>query len=236
MALDFTEFFSRYEALRAKADAAFARVKEASGLVTCQPGCSDCCHALFDLSLIEALYVNRRFNELFQGNDRAAILDRADQADRETYRIKRQAFRMSQEGVDASAILEEMAKARVRCPLLADDGTCLVYGYRPMTCRLHGLPLVDLSGEVFHDEWCSLNFTGEDPMKRADLSWGFRELFRDELMLFQEVTAALLNDRISELDTFIPTSLLIDFRGFDWESWWRENSERVRRAGCEAGR
>lgn len=140
MALDFTEFFSRYEALRAKADAAFARVKDASGLVTCQPGCSDCCHALFDLSLIEALYVNRRFNELFQGNDRAAILDRADLADRETYRIKRQAFRMSQEGVDASAILEEMAKARVRCPLLADDDSCLMYEHRPITCRLYGAP------------------------------------------------------------------------------------------------
>jgi Fe-S-cluster containining protein len=33
-----------------------------------------------------------------------------------------------------------MAAERVRCPLLNSDGLCDLYEYRPITCRLYGLP------------------------------------------------------------------------------------------------
>ena len=40
----------------------FAKVKEQfPDAVKCREGCADCCHALFDITLIEALYVNTRF-------------------------------------------------------------------------------------------------------------------------------------------------------------------------------
>ena len=40
---DLSPIFSRYEVLRAEADALFARVREAQpDCVTCKEGCSDC--------------------------------------------------------------------------------------------------------------------------------------------------------------------------------------------------
>ena len=56
---ELTPVFTAYEALVAEADAVFARVGEMHpDCVTCKPGCSDCCHAMFDLSLVEAMYLN----------------------------------------------------------------------------------------------------------------------------------------------------------------------------------
>jgi len=34
-----------------------------------------------------------------------------------------------------------MAEERVRCPLLNDDDMCDLYEYRPITCRLYGIPI-----------------------------------------------------------------------------------------------
>jgi Fe-S-cluster containining protein len=109
------------------------------------------------------------------------------------------------------------------CVLLGDKGKCLVYDYRPMTCRLHGLPLIDRSGEVMHDEWCTRNFPGEKPLDIVDLGWEFSLLFRKELALFREFTFGLFRQCINELDTFVPTALLIDFRRYPWRSWRTEN-------------
>jgi hypothetical protein len=108
------------------------------------------------------------------------------------------------------------------CVLLGDDGQCLVYEHRPMTCRLNGLPLVDISGEVFYDEWCTLNFIGKDPLRQENLRWKFRGHFQSELRLFHLFTEHLLGCTVSELDTFIPPALLIDFEKFDWRSWAAE--------------
>ena len=110
------------------------------------------------------------------------------------------------------------------CVLLGDDGKCLVYDYRPMTCRLNGLPLVDISGEVFYEEWCTLNFTGRDPLAMKELRGQFRRFFTDELLLFQQLTNLLCKQQLNELDTFIPTALLIDFTGFDWTTWLQRTS------------
>jgi hypothetical protein len=96
-----------------------------------------------------------------------------------------------------------------------------------MTCRLHGLPLVDLSGELLHDEWCTLNFIGENPLLLEGLRWEFTRLFKDELQLFRQFTHKLFNRCVNELDTFIPTALLIDFKGFDWERWAQENVQHL---------
>jgi hypothetical protein len=105
------------------------------------------------------------------------------------------------------------------CVLLGADGKCLVYDHRPMTCRLNGIPLIDVSGEVFFDEWCTLNFTGKDPLADESLRWNFRSLFRTELELFHLFTERMFGRSVNELDTFIPTALLTDFESFDWRGW-----------------
>lgn len=141
MAPDFTEFFKRYEAIIAEADQVFHTVRDRFvEKVRCEKGCCDCCHALFDLTLVEAMYLNKNFNERFSGRDKDRILSRADDADRQVHRLKREAFKAARDGKNAQDILAEMAKVRLRCPLLEDDGACAMYDKRPVTCRIYGVP------------------------------------------------------------------------------------------------
>jgi len=74
-------------------------------------------------------------------------------------------------------------------------------------------------GELMHDDWCTLNFVDGDPLELGGLSAPFDAMFRQEVALFRDFTGELLKKRMSELDTFIPTALLVQYESFDWQSW-----------------
>lgn len=139
---DFSPVFAKYEALRQSVDSLFEQIsREFKKEVKCAEGCSDCCHAIFDLSLVEALYINQKFGETFgTGPERSGILELADQADRQAYKFKRQIFKESKDGRDSNELIAEAARQRIRCPLLVDDERCRMYEARPMTCRIYGVP------------------------------------------------------------------------------------------------
>ena len=141
MDFDFTPYFEKYERLVAAADAAFERVKQAhADCVKCVEGCSDCCHALFDLTLIEALYINHRFKQKFQGSGEAQLTEKANRADRQLAKIKRRAHQDFLAGKPEAEILADLARERVRCPLLNGQDLCDLYNDRPLTCRFYGIP------------------------------------------------------------------------------------------------
>lgn len=141
MDVDFSPFFQKYEALVAMADSLFERIKkEYPDCVKCKTECSDCCYALFDLSLIEALYLNHHFQKQFSGPEKEQLLEKANRADRLVYKLKRDAFKQLQKGKSETEILEQMAQERIRCPLLNDRDLCDLYTHRPITCRLYGIP------------------------------------------------------------------------------------------------
>jgi Fe-S-cluster containining protein len=134
--------FKKYETLVDQVDDVFDRVRQQyPDCVACQPDCSDCCHALFDLSLVEALYINRQFLEKVIGQRKIEVLDEANVTDRRLYRLKRNAFKAVDTGEKTEEqVLLEMATERVRCPLLNKENRCDLYESRPITCRLYGVP------------------------------------------------------------------------------------------------
>ncbi|MEA3417625.1 MAG: YkgJ family cysteine cluster protein [Thermodesulfobacteriota bacterium] len=141
MDIDFSAFFKKYEELVAMTNTVFERVKkEYPECVTCKLECCDCCYALFDLSLIEGLYINYHFNKKFKGKERARLIDKSNRADRETYRIKKKAYKDFKAGKKEDDILTDIAEKRIRCPLLNEQNLCDMYEYRPITCRLYGIP------------------------------------------------------------------------------------------------
>lgn len=142
MALDFKKHFVQYEALVEMVDGVFQRVKqEFPKEVFCREKCSDCCYAIFDLTLIEALYLNSRFNEKFSGSRKNKLIEIADKTDRVLTKMKRNAYKEVQGGADQIEIVGKMSKERVRCPLLGEDDLCLMYENRPITCRVYGIPI-----------------------------------------------------------------------------------------------
>ena len=141
MSIDLKPYFNKYEALVAQADGAFERVKNAyTDCVKCEEKCADCCFALFDLTLIEALYIHHKFNEKYQGSEKIELLEKSNRADRQIYKIKRKAYSELQAGKNEGEILAAMALERIRCPLLNEKELCALYEYRPITCRFYGVP------------------------------------------------------------------------------------------------
>ena len=141
MKIDFRPYFEKYRTIVKQADELFERVqKEYPECVTCKIKCADCCHALFDLTLIEAIYINYQFKKIIQGKEKRNIIEKADRADRKTHVIKKRAYDSKKAGKEETEILMDIAAERVRCPLLNDDEQCDLYEYRPITCRLYGIP------------------------------------------------------------------------------------------------
>lgn len=222
-----------YRLLLNSVDSWFARAASAAGdAVRCGKGCSACCRGLFDITLLDALFLRQSYDKL-SPSVQEVVLSRVLK--------QRDALQLAWPELSPPNIInfltdEDLSRLMPEddptpCPLLGEDNLCLVYENRPMTCRLHGIPLVDISGEFFHDEWCTCNFKDDDPLDRADLRWEFRKCFEDELRIFNEFTGALLNQKINELDTLLPLAILIDFEGFDWKGWWEENSGKFKNGG-----
>ena len=140
--LDFSKTFEKYEALVDQADKIFAAVQEAHpDCVRCEIHCCDCCYAVFDLTLVEAVYVNHHFNKSLARRERRQVLRRAERADRKFYQIKRKLQKMySKEGKPTEDVLLQLARERVQCPFLNDEKLCDLYARRPITCKVYGIP------------------------------------------------------------------------------------------------
>ncbi|MCT4536226.1 dual specificity protein phosphatase family protein [Halodesulfovibrio sp.] len=119
-----------------------------------------CCHSCVPLTLIEALALATHLNTSVPSAARAEIITRAA----EVVRLEQN----SAQGLSGTFCLYN---TDIRCPLLS-HGTCLLYAYRPLRCRLFGItpevgktvwedvlhtPLEHLSSQV------SLNVTGTLP-------------------------------------------------------------------------
>ncbi len=140
--MDLNKHFVKYEAVVDMVDQVFDRVKkEFPKEVFCREKCSDCCYAIFDLTLIEALYLNHKFHEKFSGTEKSDLIAIADKTDRVLARMKREAYKKVKDGADQLEIVGKMSQERVRCPLLGENNLCLMYEYRPITCRVYGIPI-----------------------------------------------------------------------------------------------
>lgn len=139
------DLFKEYEALMAKADVAFSKVQgEHGSCVKCEIQCSDCCHSVFGLFLIEAAYLNSRFHKMLDVPRRQEALARGEQAGRD---LAEMLERVRKYNASPEMQAQAMAKERIRCPLLDDEQKCVIYPFRPITCRAYGIPTV-IGGKV----------------------------------------------------------------------------------------
>jgi len=136
----FSELIARYEQLALAAEQAFEKMKgDYPGEVKCERGCVDCCHALFGLFPIEAAYLRERFERELDPSEKQEVLARAAVAEQELARIRAKLEEDYPDDPDMQAYA--MARQRVRCPFLNDQGDCAVYAFRPITCRVYGIPV-----------------------------------------------------------------------------------------------
>lgn len=207
MDFDFTPYFEKYESLVETSDAVFHRVKQAHAeCVRCKEGCADCCHAIFDLTLIEALYIHNRFKKKFQGAARTELEEKANRSERLMVKIKRKAHQDLQAGKPEEEILTELARERVRCPLLNSLELCDLYDHRPLTCRFYGIPTA-IAGK---SHTCGLSgFNPGEKYPTVNL-----DIIHAKL---QEISAELIRDlksrfiKLADILVPISTALITDY-------------------------
>lgn len=96
----------------------------------------DCCHACFSVSLIEGERILRQMQELVLHDPDlfSEIVGRAHASKGEWEK------ELAMASGNPQALSDQIARVRIRCPLLADDGRCVLYQARPVTCVVYGLP------------------------------------------------------------------------------------------------
>ena len=166
--------------LVAKADHAFQKMeKEYGACIKCKRYCSDCCHAIFGLFLIEAAFIQHHFNQLSPKLRREAIL-RASKSDKDLRKIEEKLKAYEDDPHMKSFAL---SKERVRCPLLDQNEECILYPCRPITCRVYGIPTA-IHGKA---HICGkAAFKGGESYPTFDLDAAYRELYQQSKELIQK--------------------------------------------------
>lgn len=152
---------NKYYSICQRVESEFARNRERYGKrMRCGPGCSDCCHQLFQITEIEAAHVSEGVSELPRAR-RRKLEERARRYTRE----RRQLIAATGEP-EAWGSLPPPG-ARLACPAL-EDGICAIYEHRPLICRRFGMPLFnpDKPGRLFA---CELNFRDGEAIDDPDL-------------------------------------------------------------------
>lgn len=205
-----------YRALLGEIDTWFESCLQAAppGSLACRKGCSACCRGLFDITLLDAFLLREGF-ALLPGDVREQVLARC----RARLEGLRQRWPQLQPPYLLNALpddsWQEMPEGdETPCPLLGDGGLCLIYAFRPMTCRLHGLPNIDLSGEDFSTDLCTLHPGDPHTLPDTILRWRFREIFTREIDLLRAFSLQLTGTPSCDMDTFIPLALLADYGCF----------------------
>jgi Fe-S-cluster containining protein len=135
------EHIRRYVELVARADRLFRSVAEIHGeLMACKPGCDDCCSVYFELNLIEAFYLSGMIRDNLSDFARSRVFARADRVE-PLFRHAGEILQgIADRGPNREKDVEDAAsKLKIPCPL-NEDGTCVLYDHRPITCRVYGTP------------------------------------------------------------------------------------------------
>lgn len=197
----------------------FASCLQAGGTsLACRGGCSSCCRGLFDITLLDAWLLKDAFAALPQVT-RDQVLQRSRprllELEKRWPELINPYLLNALPGMEWQEMPEEDLTP---CPLLDELGLCLVYAARPLTCRLHGLPNIDVSGDDFDGTVCTLHPGDPQRFPGDILRWRFREIFEREVELFRHFACILTGNAWNELDTFIPLALLADYDRVDWQN------------------
>lgn len=144
-----------YRELLGRVDAWYRSVREKHpDKVPCTKGCRDCCVGLFDVNLADGDLLREGLAAV-EPAVRADILARAATI---VAKLKELYPDLGEtlDGWDPDDI-DDLCDALpdVECPVLGPDGACRLYAWRPLTCRMSGVPLVDVTGETVFPEGCA---------------------------------------------------------------------------------
>ncbi|MBM4124156.1 MAG: hypothetical protein FJ246_04250 [Nitrospira sp.] len=132
-----------HTSLHARAEGWFARARASLlGASPCTSGCSRCCIGPFAITLLDAVELQRGLESLAP-SIRCTIEAQAAQhiaAIEDLFpRLNASPFLDDWQDSETDRLTEQFAA--MPCPALDSKGRCLVYPFRPVTCRTMGIPV-----------------------------------------------------------------------------------------------
>jgi Fe-S-cluster containining protein len=146
-------------------DSAFAgSARKAGKWLICRPGCTQCCIGAFAINALDSARLQSGLEELRRSDPaRAARVEKRARAYLarvlESFPGDITTGMLREDGDETFA---EFANDEV-CPALDPEmGTCDLYAYRPMTCRVFGPPVRNQDGSLGICELCFHGATNEE--------------------------------------------------------------------------
>ena len=138
-------YFEAYEALVEEAEALLLSSTDGGNEATrCGRDTDACCHRFITLELIEAAYLSHHLNRKLTSDARLEAINRAIEAHKIACRISPPGQRRAEtlsvgEIAGETCPIETSEVYDYTCPLSV-RGKCIVFSYRPIVCRLYGMP------------------------------------------------------------------------------------------------
>ena len=156
--VNLTPFFSDFEALIEKIDDAITKYSTTpNALPDCGGRSNRCCFHFVDLHIIEVIYLNNRMNRHLKSDVRAAVINDAVAVAKTIHALEK---RLKKPGVDGKPDKAKLAQTylqeNILCPLNR-DARCALYAYRPIHCRLFGMPSYAVSRRTIHHRLSQLS-------------------------------------------------------------------------------
>lgn len=134
--VDLSVFFAEYGALVREVEEKTAAAERSSTPANdCGSGSDGCCRHYFEMTLIEAVFLSNRINRHLSSVQRQEVINRAVEVSR---RLRQVAGRVSPAGSEED--IDRIYTAEALCCPLSVEKSCLLYEYRPLRCRIWGLP------------------------------------------------------------------------------------------------
>jgi len=130
--LDLLPFFADYEKLRQEVDSRLSRWEPEA---RCGREHAACCFEPVVVTMIEAVYLNHAMNRTLDRPARQGVIERAVEV---TRTVRQMQGRERRDDLGAG-FAELYRQAHLLCPL-NELGECLLFEWRPLTCRLFDLP------------------------------------------------------------------------------------------------
>lgn len=152
--VDLAPFLDGYEAIVRNVDEEIAKCPPD---VSCGRDTDACCSRYFELTFVETVAITRAMNKVLALETRLVVVQAAAELSRRLRELVwGQGGVMTEDGI--RRLYESLG---TQCPL-SKEGSCMIYGSRPIGCRWHGrdvsrsfrqevsIDLETLSSELFH--------------------------------------------------------------------------------------
>ncbi len=109
--------------------------------IPCGQGCCACCVGLFPITRLDAQELRLGLDTILPPQRTSIIVRATSQVDmiEASYpRLRSTPCLDEWDDTTLDAMIEQFAE--LPCPALGTDGSCLVYAFRPVTCRTMGIP------------------------------------------------------------------------------------------------